>query len=137
MSHKNPYFDQGFAFASAFKRYYFNLYTFITLTTLPLLPGNVTVVPTHQSLSPPYSWIQQMLLQSLYTSTPQSILLQEIFRGDFTKIDNIFVQFGELGLQQTVGNPMGTNRAPLLADIFHPRLSKTFFKSYRRKKKES
>ena len=33
-------------------------------------------------------------------------------------IDNIFVQFGGRMFQQTVGIPMGTNCAPLLADLF-------------------
>merc|ERR1712148_15503 len=33
-------------------------------------------------------------------------------------IDNIFVMFGDQVFQQTVGIPMGTNCAPLLADLF-------------------
>jgi hypothetical protein len=33
-------------------------------------------------------------------------------------IDNIFVIFDRLVFQQTVGIPMGTNCAPLLADLF-------------------
>ena len=33
-------------------------------------------------------------------------------------IDNIFVEFGGRVFQQTVGIPMGTNCAPLLADLF-------------------
>lgn len=33
-------------------------------------------------------------------------------------IDNIFVTFGGLVFQQTIGIPMGTNCAPLLADLF-------------------
>ena len=33
-------------------------------------------------------------------------------------IDNIFVEFGGLVFQQTIGIPMGTNCAPLLADLF-------------------
>ena len=33
-------------------------------------------------------------------------------------IDNIFVEFGGQVFQQTVGIPMGTNCAPLLADLF-------------------
>ena len=33
-------------------------------------------------------------------------------------IDNIFVMFGERVCQQTVGIHMGTNCAPLLADLF-------------------
>ena len=33
-------------------------------------------------------------------------------------IDNIFVEFGGRIFQQTIGKPMGTNCAPLLADLF-------------------
>ena len=33
-------------------------------------------------------------------------------------IDNIFVEFGGQIFQQTIGIPMGTNGAPLLADLF-------------------
>ena len=33
-------------------------------------------------------------------------------------IDNIFVEFGWRIFQQTIGIPMGTNCAPLLADLF-------------------
>ena len=34
-------------------------------------------------------------------------------------IDNIFVILGGRDFQQTVGIPMGTNYAALLADLFH------------------
>jgi hypothetical protein len=33
-------------------------------------------------------------------------------------IDNIFLMFGGRLFEQTVGIPMGTNCAPLLADLF-------------------
>jgi hypothetical protein len=33
-------------------------------------------------------------------------------------IDNVFVIFGGLVFQQTIDIPMGTNCAPLLADLF-------------------
>jgi len=33
-------------------------------------------------------------------------------------IQNIFVQFGGLVFEQTIGIPMGTNSAPLFADSF-------------------
>ena len=33
-------------------------------------------------------------------------------------IDNIFVQFGGRLFRQTIGIPVGTNRAPLLTDLF-------------------
>ena len=34
-------------------------------------------------------------------------------------IDNIFVEFGRRIFQQTIGIPMGTNCAPLLADFLY------------------
>ena len=33
-------------------------------------------------------------------------------------VDNIYVRFGGQLFRQMVGNPMGTNCAPLLADLF-------------------
>ena len=33
-------------------------------------------------------------------------------------VDNLFVQFGGRVLQKTIGIPMGTNCAPLLANLF-------------------
>jgi hypothetical protein len=39
-------------------------------------------------------------------------------------IDNIFVMFGGRVFQQTVGIPMGTNCAPLHADLFLIRMGK-------------
>jgi hypothetical protein len=44
-------------------------------------------------------------------------------------IDNIFVSFGGTLFQQVVGIPMGTNCAPLLADLFNTHMSRSFFKS--------
>jgi len=46
-------------------------------------------------------------------------------------IDNIFIEFGGLIFQQTVGILVGTNCAPLLANLFlhsyKPSLSKNFY----------
>ena len=39
------------------------------------------------------------------------------FAIDFL-IDNIYVRFGNSVLPQVVGTPIGTNSAPLLADLF-------------------
>ena len=62
-------------------------------------------------------------------------------------IDNIFVQFGGCLFRQVIGFPMGTNCAPILADLFffsyenefldnmirsgHRRLARLFNLSYR------
>ena len=44
-------------------------------------------------------------------------------------IDNIFVEFGGRIFQQTIGIPMGTNCAPLLADLFLYSYEAKFVKS--------
>ena len=49
---------------------------------------------------------------------PKSSLKLISSTGSTFLIDNIFVMFGGRVFQQTVGIPMGTNRAPLLADLF-------------------
>ena len=51
-------------------------------------------------------------------------------------IDNIFVMFGGRVFQQTVGIPMGTNCAPLLADLFI-RMRQTSYRGFSRKTKRS
>jgi hypothetical protein len=50
-----------------------------------------------------------------YTSTLKQILIKGML--DFL-IDNIYVVFRDHVFQQSVGIPMGTNCAPLLADLF-------------------
>ena len=45
-------------------------------------------------------------------------------------VDNIFVVFGGKVFQQTVGIPMGTNCAPLLADIFLYSYEADFIQSF-------
>ena len=45
-------------------------------------------------------------------------IYQKRFQNAGIFIDNIFVQSGGRVFQQTIGSPMGTNRAPLLADLF-------------------
>jgi hypothetical protein len=50
--------------------------------------------------------------RSWYIAAQQVISMLEFL------IDNIFVSFGGTLFQQVVGIPMGTNCAPLLADLF-------------------
>ena len=53
-------------------------------------------------------------------------------------IDNIFVIFGGRGFQQTVGIPMGTNCAPLLADLFlYSYVRQTSYRGFSSKLKRS
>jgi hypothetical protein len=52
-------------------------------------------------------------------------------------IDNIFVLFGGRVFQQTVGIPMGTNCAPLLADLFLYSYEEDFIQGFSRKTKRS
>ena len=49
-------------------------------------------------------------------------------------IDNIFVMFGGQVFQQTVGIPMGTNCAPLLADLFLYSYEAEFFQTLLKQK---
>lgn len=43
---------------------------------------------------------------------------EEIIKMINFLVDNIYVEFGGKIFQQTIGIPMGTNCAPLLADLF-------------------
>ena len=49
-------------------------------------------------------------------------------------IDNIFVLFGERVLQQTIGIPMGTNCALLLADLFLHAYEADFLQGFHKNK---
>ena len=51
-------------------------------------------------------------------------------------IDNIFVIFGGRVFQQTVGIPMGTNCAPLLADLFLYSYEANFIQGLLKKKEK-
>ena len=58
---------------------------------------------------------------SFLSSLPISVLRNlELEANDFTTflLDNIFIQFGTKLYRQVVGIPMGTNCAPLVADLF-------------------
>ena len=52
-------------------------------------------------------------------------------------IDNIYVEFGGQIFQQTVGIPMGTNCAPLLADLFLYSYEANFIQQLLAKKKKN
>ena len=52
------------------------------------------------------------------TDTPQKYSDTDVIKMLEYLIDNICVEFGGRIFQQTIGIPMGTNCAPLLADLF-------------------
>jgi hypothetical protein len=52
-------------------------------------------------------------------------------------IDDIFVMFGGRVFQQTVGMPMGTNCAPLVADFFLYLYEADFIQTSQEKRKEA
>ena len=52
-------------------------------------------------------------------------------------IDNIFVEYGGQIFQQTIGIPMGTNCAPLLADLFLYTYEAEFIQELLKTKKKS
>ena len=43
---------------------------------------------------------------------------QKVYNALFYLLDNIFIRFGTKLYRQTIGIPMGTNCAPLVADLF-------------------
>ena len=53
-----------------------------------------------------------------HSDAPQKYWDADVIKMLEYLIDNIFVEFGGRTLQQTIGVPMGTNCAPLLADLF-------------------
>ena len=53
-----------------------------------------------------------------HSDAPQKYSDADIIKMLEYLIDNIFVEFSRRRLQQTIGIPMGTNCAPLLADLF-------------------
>ena len=50
----------------------------------------------------------------------------------FIFLDNIFIRFGTKLYRQTIGIPMGTNCAPLVADLFLFCYERVFMKSLSR-----
>ena len=55
---------------------------------------------------------------SFGTDAPQKYSDADVIKMLEYLIDNVFVEFGGRIFQQTIGIPMGTNCAPLLADLF-------------------
>ena len=53
-----------------------------------------------------------------HSDAPQKYSDADVIKMLEYLIDNIFVEFGGRIFQQTIGIPMGTNCAPLLADLF-------------------
>ena len=62
--------------------------------------------------------IRSFDFSTLYTNIPHQKLKNRFATIIEFLVDNIFVVFGRKVFQQIVGIPMGTNCAPLLADIF-------------------
>ena len=64
-------------------------------------------------------WLQRHILRSGSPSdAPQKYSDADVIKMLEYLIDNIFVEFCEQICQQTIGIPMGTSCAPLLADLF-------------------
>ena len=78
------------------------------------------------TISPQTNDMKKMSKQDIRISlqTMQKITFDNMFTADSIcemiefLIDNIFVQFGGRLFRQVIGIPMGTNCAPLLADLF-------------------
>ena len=61
---------------------------------------------------------EESYLVKNYSKSDKKYIEDEIVNMIKFLIDNIFVQFGRRVFQQTIGIPMGTNCAPLLAHLF-------------------
>ena len=57
---------------------------------------------------------------------------QKVCEALFYLLDNIFIRFGTKHYRQTIGIPMGTNCAPLVADLFLFSYERDFMKSLSR-----
>jgi hypothetical protein len=49
-------------------------------------------------------------------------------------VDNIYVVFGDQAFQKSFGIPMGTNFAPILADLFYIHIQQNLFRNCYRTK---
>ena len=79
-------------------------------------------------------------IQTYHTELKERIpkLVSESF-GEIMKmlhflLNNVYIQVNDRVFQQCVGIPMGTNCAPLLADLLHDYKSTAMILSYRRGK---
>ena len=104
-------------------------YDFSTLyTTIPhsLLKSRLAILIKnaflHKNGSRRYKYIvvnyNTSYFVKIYTEARQKYTEVEVINMVHFIVDNIFVEFGGYIYQQIVGIPMGTNCAPLLADLF-------------------
>ena len=63
-----------------------------------------------------------------HSDAPQKYSDADVIKMLEYLIDNIFVEIGGRIFQQTIGIPMGTNCAPLLADFFYTRMRWSLYK---------
>ena len=65
-----------------------------------------------------------------HTDSPVKYTEQDIVGMLEFLIDNIYVEFGGVIFQQTIGIPMGTNCAPLLEIYFYTHMRQNLFRSF-------
>ena len=75
--------------------------------------------------------------QKTHSDSTKKFSETDIFNMLQFLIDNIFAMFGGRVFQQTVGIPIGTNCAPLLADLFLYSYEAYFIQGFSRKAKGS
>ena len=63
-----------------------------------------------------------------HSDAPQKYSDADVIKMLEYLIGNIFVEFGGRIFQQTIGIPIGTNCAPLLADLFYTRMRRSLYK---------
>ena len=62
-----------------------------------------------------------------HSDAPQKYSDADVIKMLEYLIENIFVEFGGRIFQQTIGIPMGTNCAPLLADLIYTRMRRSLY----------
>ena len=99
-------------------------YDFSTLyTTLPhnLIKEKLTKLIGHLTERAQFIWLVMIKMPFFTSEQPKRYKLwscQKMCDALHYLLDNIFIRFGSKLYRQIVGIPMGTNCAPLVADLF-------------------
>ena len=78
----------------------------------------VLTVTVHSSSFPTFDFFLNMLLHWIQSVNPHFFVTLYYNGSLYILVDNIYVRCGGQLFRQMVGIPMGTNCAPLLADLF-------------------
>ena len=120
-----------------FKASKLSTYNFSTLyTTLPLIKGKLTDLINRTFIRENIQYLACNEECAFFTSDVYKNYnlwsCQKVCDALVYLLDNIFITFGTKLYRQTIGIPMGTNCAPLAADLFHFCYERDFMKSFSR-----